>query len=402
MRRRTRLIATTLALFGAAPAQAAKPIDLGLGSNPAAVVDPSGTAHIVFNSAGGQTYCRLPRNAPACDILTPLPLDQATGELRIFYRAGDRALLIVQGSTADASEAAHGTTWLRASVDGGATWQGPAPIGIGLTDLDDVALSNDGQSVLAIADDLDRLLFQLDPLTGTESRTINVNAKPDGTNAGTADDGAIVQTPQGRIVAAVDAIDDTRVRTFLGGDPFNQAAWLPFPPARVRGEGSPALAGGPRGTYLLNQRQVPAQRAPAAPFVIRSYDTRRNRWRAPKSAGADRLVFGGSTLVEDASGRLHLGWTSDAGHSSCVVYARTGTRSRSWFGRSTTLYRATVRSAIPVGLQIAAGADGRGVAVWGQEGSGANPPDGHVLVTALKQRRGRYRPIRNSYRRPYC
>jgi len=51
MRRGTWLIAGALALGIAAPAQAA-PVDLGVGSDPAAVMDPAGTAHIVYDAAG--------------------------------------------------------------------------------------------------------------------------------------------------------------------------------------------------------------------------------------------------------------------------------------------------------------------------------------------------------------
>src|SRR3954467_15349626 len=122
MRRGKWLIGSAFALAFAAPAQAA-PVDLGVGADPSAVIDPAGTAHIVYDASGGETYCRLPRNATACDVLTPLPLEFHDGRIRIFRRAADGALLIVQGSGADIEGAAHGVTWLRASIDGGATWQ---------------------------------------------------------------------------------------------------------------------------------------------------------------------------------------------------------------------------------------------------------------------------------------
>jgi hypothetical protein len=74
------IIASALALAFAAPAQAA-PVDLGVGSDPSAAIDPAGTAHIVYDASGGETYCRLPRNAKACDVLTPLPLADHAGRL---------------------------------------------------------------------------------------------------------------------------------------------------------------------------------------------------------------------------------------------------------------------------------------------------------------------------------
>lgn len=402
MPRRTWLIATALALFAAAPARAAAPVDLGVGTNPSAVVDPAGTAHIVFESAGGQTYCRLPRNAPACDILTPLPLENRFGELKIFRRASDGALLVVQAAEDDLAGAEHGVTWLRYSPDAGATWAGPVAIGTGLRRLDAIAVANDGQSVFGVSDDVDSFFFQATPFGAPEPRRLDLNLKPDGAQLGSASGGDVVQTPQGRVLVAIDTDTDTLWRAFSGGDPYNQAAWQPFPAKRIRGEGTPSLSSGPRGTYLMSYRAVPAQRGPAAPFAIRAYDSRRNRWRAPRAAAEDRLVFGGGTLAQDARGRLHLLWaTQSSGHTSCIVYARSGTRSSSWFGRSTTLFRTTSGDLQPSGgIAVAAGADGHGVAVWSSRGAEVN--GGHVYVTALKQRAGRYHRIRSSYDRPYC
>ncbi len=400
MRRGTWLIGSAFALAFAAPAQAA-PVDLGVGSDPSAVIDPAGTAHIVYDSAGGETYCRLPRNAKACDVVTPLPLDDHAGRVKIFRRAADGALLIVQGSGASLDGTNYGVTWLRASIDGGVSWQGPNPIGTGMRRLDDLALSSDGASVFTVGEDTDSLFFQADPVTGSEARLLDLNAKPDGSHAGSAYRAEIVQTPQGRLVAAIDTITDTLWRVFGGGDAYNQAAWLPFPARRIRGEGDPDLASGPRGTYLMNARSIAFQRRDlAAPFVIRSLDTKRGRWRAPKRVAEDRAVTGSGDLAQDARGRLHAAWSSSEEGISCVVYARTGTRSSSWFGRSTTLFKTRSDEREPRAVTLAAGADGRGVAVW--EDPGPEPNAGHVWATPLKQRGGRYHRIRDPYDRPDC
>src|SRR5689334_5751961 len=115
------MVLFALVLFTAAPAQAA-PVDLGVGSDPSAVIDPAGTAHIVYDAAGGETYCRLPRNAKACDVLTPLPLADHAGRVRIFRRAADGALLIAQASGAENPAGGYGGTYLRVSIDNGITW----------------------------------------------------------------------------------------------------------------------------------------------------------------------------------------------------------------------------------------------------------------------------------------
>jgi hypothetical protein len=400
MRRGTWLIASVAALAFAAPAHAA-PVDLGVGSDPSAVIDPAGTAHIVYDSSGGQTYCRLPRNAKACDVLTPLPLADHAGRVKILRRAADGALMIAQGSGASLDGTSYGVTWLRTSVDGGATWQGPSPIGTGLRRLDDLTLSNDGASVFTVSEDIDSLFFQAAPVTGSEARMLDLNAKPDGSPAGSAYRAEIVQTPQGTLVAAIDTITDTLWRVFGGGDLYNQAAWLPFPARKIRGEGDPDLASGPRGTYLMNARSIAFQRRDlAAPFVIRSLDAKRGRWRAPKRLAEDRAVTGTGDLAQDARGRLHVAWSSSERGTSCVVYARTGTRSSSGFGRSTTLFKTRSGERAPRGVTLAAGADGRGVAVWEDPGPSVNA--GHVWATALKQRRGRYHRVRDPYDRPDC
>lgn len=394
------IVLFALAFLATSPAHAA-PVDLGVGSDPSAVIDPAGTAHIVYDASGGEAYCRLPRKAAACDVLTPLPLPDHAGRVKIFRRAADGALLIVQGSGAENPAGGYGATWLRVSLDNGASWQGPAPIGLGLRRLDDLALSNDGNSVLTVGEDTDSLFFQADPLAGSEANMIDLNATPAGGHAGSAYRAEVVQTPRGAVVAAIDTITDTRWRVFSAGNLYDQAAWQPFPARRLRGEGDPDLATGPRGTYLMNSRSIAFQRRDlAAPFVIRSLDAKRGRWRAPKRLAEDRSVTGGGDLVQDAKGRLHAAWSSSERGLSCVVYTRTGTRSSSWFGRSTTLFRTRSREHAPEAVTLAAGADGRGVAVWGEPGP--EPNAGHVWATALKQRGGHYRRIKDPYDRPDC
>jgi hypothetical protein len=395
------MVLFALAFLAATPAARAAPVDLGVGSDPSAVIDPTGTAHIVYDSSGGETYCRLPRNAKACDVVAPLPLQDHAGRVKIFRRASDGALFIVQGSGATLDDVNYGVTWQRSSVDNGATWQGPVPIGTGLRRLDDLTLSIDGASVFTVSEDIDNLLFQAAPVTGSEARTIDLNATPAGGHAGSAYRAEIVQTPQGTVVAAIDTITDTLWRVWGGGDFYNQAAWAPFPARKLRGEGDPDLATGPRGTYLMNARPIAFQRRDLdAPFVIRSFDAKRLRWRAPKRLAEDRAVAGGADLAQDARGRLHVAWSDSERGVSCVVYARTGTRSSSWFGRSTTLFKTRSNEHTPNAVTVAAGADGRGVAVWGEPGP--EPNAGHVWATPLKQRGGHYRRIKDPYDRPDC
>src|SRR5215218_2497852 len=68
---RTLLLAFAATLILTAPAPAVvTPIDLGPGNRPSVVVDPAGTAHIlwVIENFSAPQYCRLPRGATACDL----------------------------------------------------------------------------------------------------------------------------------------------------------------------------------------------------------------------------------------------------------------------------------------------------------------------------------------------
>jgi hypothetical protein len=290
MRSAIALLAPAL-LLPVAPAQAANV--LGRGGSPAVALDPTGTAYIVFGANGSQTFCRLPKKAKACDILTPLPLDQSYGPIKVVRRATDGALFIFQGSTADLDDATHGVTWMRDSIDGGATWQGPFAIGTGVTHIDGSALSNDGASLWTVTDETGPVWFQQDALNGLESRRLDLNAQPDGTDHGVTGGAGIVQLPSGKVLAVIDTDDDTRWRTFTpGADPFAQASWTPFPAKRATRDTRPQLATGKRGTYMVNQRAIAAQRNPLPPFTLRSYDEKRNRWRAGRATGEDRLVTG--------------------------------------------------------------------------------------------------------------
>jgi hypothetical protein len=403
MRGRTLRLAAMLAVGAAAPARAATPVDLGVGVNPSALEDPTGTAHVAYATADGAAYCRLPRNATACDVLTPLPLDSRDDSVKIFRRATDGALLILQGSSQDLDGTVNGVTWLRGSIDDGVTWSPPAAIATGVDGFTAAALAADGQSLLTVTDDTGPVWLQDAPFNAATNALIDLNANPGGGDASTSGGADIVQTPQGRVISVIDANETaTSWRTFAGGDIFDQAAWQPFPGGRIKGENTPRLATGDRGTYLLNWRSIAFQRRDrVAPFVIRSFDSKRIKWRAPVAAAADRAVTGRFAFKQDAGGHLQLGWIESEGSKACVVYARTGVKSSSWFGPSTTLFSAPAGPSAPVGLDVAAAQDGRGVAVWDQGRPGGSDY-GHVMASPLRRRGGRYRAVKNPYRRAKC
>jgi hypothetical protein len=389
------LAAAACALVCAAPASAA--VDLGPGRYPSMVMDPGGTAHIVFQSAGGATYCRLPRGATACDARLGLPLDQSFDPPRIFRRASDGALLVLQTDDQDLDDdGAFGTVYLSASFDGGTTFSPPAVLRSGTYGLDNVTLAADGRALFSLQDTTDGLVFRTSSLAGPDQRALLLEPR-----SNSASDSALVALADGRVLALANTLGTVRWHAFTGGDILDGAAWAKR--GTLKGVGDVRLATGPRGTFLLDHRTLARQRLDkAAPFGLRSLDAKRLRWRKPMPAAADQAIFGGEALFEDPAGRLHIAATSNnADHgTSCLLYTRTATK-KSWFGRTTMLFRTRDDEREPHGPVVAADATGRGLVAWYDERGGTGS-EGDVWVTALRQQHGKYRPIRNPFRRKHC
>jgi hypothetical protein len=199
----------------------------------------------------------------------------------------------------------------------------------------------------------------------------------------------------GRVLMAGGDYSVARWRLFGGGDVYDPNAWATR--GTVRRVANGEIVSGPRGTFLFEHEPLANQRLRPfrAPFSLRSFDARRARFRPARTAGADRSVFGSSTAIQDARGRLHVvADSASAGTWNCVLYARTGPRSTSWFGKTTVLFRSRDNARKPNGVRIGAAPDGRGVAVW-QDTS-------KVWVTSLRQAKGAYRPRANQNDRPAC
>jgi hypothetical protein len=208
-----------------------------------------------------------------------------------------------------------------------------------------------------------------------------------------------------------------RARAGRRGDHRLRPAVAPVP--RRRPVQPARLAALPRGADRRRQRaargdrparHVRAQLAHAGRRAAR----RQGRAAAPRAAartahrgahpGRDAVIQGTNTsddLAQDARGRLHAAWTSTSGHNHCVVYARTRVKRRSWFGASTTLFKSHSFATSPISVHIAAAPDGRGVAVWQDEGA-SSAQVLHVRAATLRQKRGKARFIRNPFHRPAC
>jgi hypothetical protein len=289
-----------------------------------------------------------------------------------------------------------GTTWVRLSVDGGTTWQGPFALGT-LGVVSSAALPRDGTAVLTLDPAAGAgLTFQRAPFAGPEGRSVVLEAPVGGVTYGASSDARIAALPGGRLLTADQTHRGIDWRFLAAGDPYDPAAWTG---GTLRGPARPELVSGSRGTYLLTQRGPLHQGAGA--FALRSFDARHARWRGVRNAVADTTVYGTSSLFEDAGGRLHLvADTAVTGRLGCVIYARTSRRRSSWFGRSTTVFRTRRTARFPLQARVAADAKGRGVAVW--QDVDAARAGGHVRAVAVHQRGGRAHRIGSEFSRPSC
>ncbi len=367
------------ALIAAPPAAAQSPISLGTGDTASMLVDAIGTAHIAFDSGPGSTYCRLPRNARACDVRSFLPLDGAQAP---FIRERADGVLILLAS-------AENVLYLRSSGDRGVTWSAPAAIGTGTPSSAEIAPG--GQGVYTMGFGTEVVNFRHSPFTGGETRVLNLLF---GDNPPSSAD--MVMLGDGRLVVTFGDPEDTRWRVFGGGDPYDINAWATS--GTIAGVSGAELVTGPRGTYLFDHRSLAAQRTGSfrAPFALRSLDTRRLRWRSSRAFAADRSIFGTSTAIQDGRGRIHvIADTGGAGLTNCVLYTRTGPRRSSWFGKTTVLFRTISSDREPVFTRVGAAPDGRGFAAWQDKA-------GEMWAIPLRQASGKYRPRAFQGDRPAC
>jgi hypothetical protein len=398
---RTGLGAAVLcALAAAVPAQAAfnrAPIQVGPsdGGSPSVVMDPAGTAHIVWGIAEELIgYCALPRGARQCAHTTQLALDAREGRPQILRRAQDGALVVIAGRD-DIDDDPDQSTWAFTSADG-VTWAGPTPIGLGIgASLDAAALTADGQAVDLLQSETGSNLFQRAPLAGPPSAAVlNLASTPAGTSTDYTYPGELERMRDGRTLALLGSpADGFAYRILSGADPFADASWQPWPAGIVSREwDEPRGATGPRGAYVMYGVHILDQVYGAAPQVVRRF--RGTRWGRPRGlfyevdANTDRAA-----LAQDGKGRLHaaiVGY-ADSGRRECIAYARTS--KRRWFTHAVSLHQTIKDADEPGRIRLAVDGKGRGVVAWATDGAPSV-----ARVQRLKAGKGVTRPRPSSRR----
>jgi hypothetical protein len=382
--RRVRLLLLALAatVAGAAPAAAAvTPTDLGPGSKPSVVVDPAGTAHILFLAGlvGTPQYCRLPRGATACDVRATLGDSDDIEQVQILRRESDGVLIAVGR--------ASNRLWIAFSSDGGASF---VPAGwnaaeVGLAET--FTLAPGGQSVFAwhAGRPGQTGILLADAAFGAPDLRYTVLQDGSSPAAGAA---RVATLPDGRIVAGTTWSGGLTWNLFAGGDALDPSRWI------KRGhlkEFSPAIdfAAGPRGLFMIERTTTRIRKAlvDTPPLYLRTFDLKRNRWSRASGILADRGgPFDKIRAAQDASGRLHV--LTSVTNDLCLMYSRTGPKRRSGFGRTNVLVRRALRPAEP---EFAVAPDGGGTAVWQEYDRTTDQT--RVWAAPLQAAKGKYRRV---------
>lgn len=348
----------------AASAQGAKAVKIGLGEAPGVAVDAAGTAHLAYNGdydgQGQQVmYCAWPRGARTC-----VP--------RSILNDGNSAL--AQPALVKAGPAPGELTIVSArrdlvtlhSVDGGATFAGPTAIGDG--GWFDGAFGPNGALALGFHNG-----FRYRSLAGVADGTdasvvLNRGFEP---NSEVAFSGPLP------VVVSGAARPGIAVSSWSGqGDVHDAATWTG--PFKIAESNDFTLANGPRGLWLA---YADFNHGGDNPIIARKFNGQRfgKAHRVPVGRLGGGFVNGDLAFGQDAAGEMVAVWYRSPTDKMMYSASRTGNR---W-----TPARVLATGVdLPSNIQVALGADGRGVVVW-DENSGDDMNAMSISVRGLLSKR---------------
>ena len=357
--------------IGASSARAARVADLGAGNSATVAVDPAGNGYVLWAADDPAdathtvlAFCRLPACAP---VLLPRPPFGEAHDPHLLRRRADGALFAV---AAGENGAAQYVTYLWTSLDGGATWSGPAPVGGGLRNIDAAALTSDGRAIDLVQGIVSHDGFQRVPLGGApESRLVSLLPEPSGAPTVFYYSLNVAELRTGGpMLIADDHHRRTRYRLFAGGDLYANASWTPWAAAKALHSGDPSLGDGALGPAIVTQGGVASPRIYAQRWLGTRFSRRRTIGRLTLNGGA------GPVLAQAPAGGLHAAWLVAARQChrfDCIAYraSRRGLR----FGHERRFRIGRGAAPIPRRMAIAADVAGHGWLVWSDgQGTGAH------------------------------
>jgi hypothetical protein len=341
-----RALLLTVVISGAlaAPAHAATGVRVGLGEAPGVAIDAAGTAHLAYNAdyVDGLNqplmYCAWPRGARTC---TPRPIvsdgDSASAQPALV-QAGPAPgeLTIVSARTRLVS--VH-------SLDAGATFAAPVDLGEGREF--DGAFGPNGALGLAFYNAF-RGRSLAGPLDGTVTLQPNyqVNSEVGFSGArpvfvsGAASPGIAVSSWTGQ------------------GNPYDAATWAG--PFKIGASNDFALGSGPRGLWLV---YADFNHGGKNPIIARKFSGQRfgKAHRVPAGRLGPAFVNGSVGYAQSPAGEMVAVWYRSPTDKLMYSASRTG---RTW-----TPARVLARGVdLPSNIQVALGADGRGLVAWDENG----------------------------------
>jgi hypothetical protein len=350
----TVLLAGTLAV----PAQAATGVRIGLGEAPGVAIDAAGTAHVAYNADYTDAliqplmYCAWPRGARTC---TPRPIlsdgDSASAQPALV-QAGPAPNELTIVSARNRLVSVH-------SVDAGATFAAPVDLGEGREF--DGAFGPNGALALAFYNS-----FRGRSLAGPVDGIVTL--QPDyQVNSEVGFSGALPVFVSGAASPGI------AVSSWTGqGNPYDPATWAG--PFKIGAANEFALAGGPRGLWLA---YADFNHGGNTPIIARKFSGQRfgKAHRVPVGRLGGGFVNGGLALAQSPKGEMVAVWYRSPTDKLMYSASRTG---KTW-----TPARVLATGAdLPSNIQVALGADGRGLVVW-DENSGDDLNAMRVSVRTL-------------------
>jgi hypothetical protein len=333
-------------VFTAAPAEGARPIKIGLGEAPGVAVDAAGTAHVAYNNDyiddAGQPlmYCAWPKAARTCAPRAIISDGASPFAQPALVRTGPAPNEVAIVSARGSIEAVQ-------SLDGGATFGAPAAFGQGrffdgVFGPQGMVLSFDGE-------------FRYSPFAGPADNSAIVDL-----GGGLGVNSVVGVDPGGRPVYVFGAaLPGIKVRAWSGqGDIHDPLTWSAA--SRIAYSNDFALANGPRGLWLV---YADFNRGGSNPVIARKFSGQRfGRAHRIPAGRLGRSSIIGLGYGQSPTGQMAAVWYNSPLDRLEYSASKTGAR---W----TPARVLATGVELPSRIQVALGADGRGLVVW-DENSG--------------------------------